>query len=179
MLELACLYYGHVDWSLGLMPYTTVWPPPAGSQSQLWLRAHPEPQGFVVGLTGAFGASCHIQALSGCTQQGFTAKPRVFAVPGPTGASNPGIVLPVISVFWPRLDWHWPTAVQGLAPRVKILALSFGSPRRARADPAPEASPACPPRTQSSSGAVPSPSRNIRNGLNVLPSSKCPTLPLP
>lgn len=65
---------------------------------------------------GGFSAVCHIQALPDHTHWGFRAKPRVLAVPGPTGAINPDCALPVISGFWPKLHGHWSTAVQGLSP---------------------------------------------------------------
>lgn len=68
-------------------------------------------------------------------------------------------------------------------PKVKSLALSFGSPLRAKLLTNPKyLSEPCltgPPRIQGSLGAVSSPSRNIGNSLDVLPPSKCPTFSLP
>lgn len=131
---------------------------------------------------GGFGAVCHIPALPDHTHWGFRAKPRVLAVPGPTGTINPDCALPVISdpnsMGTGQLQFkafpQWLPQSEKPGPEFWISPQSQTSPRHLS-----EPSLTCPPRTQSSLEVLSSPSRNIRNSLNVLPSSKSPTLSLP
>lgn len=181
------------SWTCGLVPWTDFSDHHLAASCSCWetipalAQCSPKVPGIVVGLIGGFGASCHIQALPDCTQTALYSQTWGLHCAWCHGSCQ----------FWqcPTCHFCFPTETPwALAhcssrpcphgfPTVKSLALSFGSPHRAKLLTSPrhlsEPSLTSPPRTQGSLGAVPSPSRNTRNSLNVLPSSKCPTLSLP